>query len=215
MPYEKELETARAAASLAGNRAAAHQRAGVAPETKPDGSPVTIADRENERLIAGMLEDAFPLDGLVGEEGSRKESRSGRRWIVDPIDGTRDFLRGNPLWSVLIGLEVDGNAVAGVAHLPMLGQTYFAGRGAGAWRVAGTGGAPERLHVSGIDAPESAVLCVNGLNRVGREAFGPRLVEWMDRFWSVRSLGGAMDAMLVAAGQAELWIERRAEIWDL
>lgn len=209
MPYEKELEIAQAAARKAAQLALRYQSAGVTPEDKPDGSPVTPADRECEKLIAGLLEQAFPEDGLLGEEGTRKASGNGRRWIVDPIDGTRDFVRRGPLWAVLIALEQDGESLAGVTHLPLLGQLYFAARGTGAFR----NGSP--IHVSTIDKPEMAVLCVNGLNRIGREPFAGRLLDWMDRFWSVRCMGGAADSMMVAAGEADLWIERKAEIWDL
>jgi histidinol phosphatase-like enzyme (inositol monophosphatase family) len=213
MPFDLEMEAALLASQRAGELALRHRRAGVTPETKPDDSPVTLADRENEKLIAGILEEKFPQDGILGEEGARKDSRSGRRWIIDPIDGTRDFVRGNPLWAVLIGLEQDGEALAGVAAFPALGYTYSATRGGGAWR--NTGGGNERIQVSGIDAIESAVLCVNGFNRVAREPYGSRLLGWMEEFWAVRSLGGALDAMLVASGQADAWIERKAEVWDL
>src|SRR5207253_227523 len=109
-------------------------QAGIVAETKPDKSPVTRADRECERLIAGILTDAFPDDGVLGEEGSYLESRNGRKWIIDPIDGTRDYVRGNPLWSHLIALEAEGEVVAGVVHLPVLGNLYTATRGGGAHR---------------------------------------------------------------------------------
>src|SRR5258706_4714814 len=135
MPFGKEIETARRAAERAAELALRHQAAGITAETKPDESPVTIADRECEKLIAGLLEEAFPQDGILGEEGSRKESTNGRRWIIDPIDGTRDFVRGNPLWSVLIGLEEDREVIAGVVHLPLLGYTCWASRGGGAYRT--------------------------------------------------------------------------------
>ena len=79
---------------------------------------MTQADRECERVIAGMLSEAFPEDGIFGEEGARVESRSGRRWIIDPIDGTRDYVRGNPLWANLIALEAGGDVVVGVVNLP-------------------------------------------------------------------------------------------------
>src|SRR5258706_8979360 len=125
MTFGREIETARRAAERAVALALRHQTAGVQVEIKPDDSPVTIADRECEKLIAGLLDTAFPEDGILGEEGSRKESRSGRRWIIDPIDGTRDFVRGNPLWSVLIGLEEGSEVVAGVVHLPVLGHTCW------------------------------------------------------------------------------------------
>src|SRR5262249_23516383 len=118
MGFAREVEIAKRAAQDAAKLALKHQAAGVRAEAKADESPVNIADRECERLIARMLEEAFPDDGLMGEEGAHKESRSGRRWIIDPIDGTRDFVRGNILWSVLIGLEQDGEVKAGVVHLP-------------------------------------------------------------------------------------------------
>src|SRR5713226_2081557 len=124
MPFGKELEVARKAAERAAGLALRHQSAGLRAEVKPDASPVTQADRECEKLIAGMLEDAFPDDGILGEEGARKSSRSGRRWIIDPIDGTRDFVRGNPLWANLIALEEGDAVVAGVVNLPVLGFTY-------------------------------------------------------------------------------------------
>src|SRR5213593_1635119 len=114
MDFETELEMARSAASRASELALRHRERGFDTEAKTDGSPVTVADRECERLIAGLLEEAFPGDGVLGEEGARKESRSGRRWIIDPIDGTRDFVRGNRNWAVLIGLDSDRDAVAGV-----------------------------------------------------------------------------------------------------
>jgi fructose-1,6-bisphosphatase/inositol monophosphatase family enzyme len=103
---ERELEIARTVAVRAGHLALKHQREGVKAESKVDLSPVTLADRECERLIAGALDEAFPADGLLGEEGAVKKSASGRRWIIDPIDGTRDFLRGLPTGAVLIGLGV-------------------------------------------------------------------------------------------------------------
>ena len=105
MPFERELEVGRAIAAQAGKLALRYYRSGIAFDAKPDDSPVTAADRACEQLIARELENAFPDDGLLGEEGAKKESRSGRRWIVDPIDGTRDFVRGSPAWAVLIGLE--------------------------------------------------------------------------------------------------------------
>ena len=98
-------------------RAGAQYQPGIVAETKPDKSPVTQADRECERMIARILSEAFPDDGILGEEGARAESRSGRRWIIDPIDGTRDYVRGNPLWANLIALEADGDVVVGVVNL--------------------------------------------------------------------------------------------------
>ena len=182
---------------------------GVIAEVKADESPVTVADREAERVIAAILSDAFPADGLLGEEGAARESHNGRRWIIDPIDGTRDFVRGNPAWAVLIGLEEAGEVVAGVANLAATGEMVTAARGSGAW----LNGA--RVHVSGVADPAQAVLCVSQLNRLEGFAFAQRLMEWMKPFWAVRSMGGCLDATMVARGQADLWIEPAAAPWDL
>jgi len=206
MLFEREIGVARQAATRSAELALRHQAAGIRAETKPDASPVTAADRECERLISSALEEAFPEDGLLGEEGAHKESKSGRRWIIDPIDGTRDFVRGNPLWSVLIGLEEQGEVVAGVTHLPLLGATYWAARGGGAFRNG------QQIRVSAVSDPAGAVLSMNSLGRV---AHMPRLIQTMGRFWAVRSLGGAPDAMMLAAGQMDAWIEPQVSPWDL
>ena len=209
MSLERELEVCRRAAERAAEVALRHRQRGISPETKPDGSPVTAADRECEALISRLLAEAFPDDGLLGEEGAEKGSQSGRRWIIDPIDGTRDFVRGNASWGILIGLESGSDPVAGVCYLPVLGEMYGACQGGGAYRNG------ERIRVSAIDEVSRAVLCVTGFDKITRHAFSGRLVEWMSRFWAVRSMGGCMDAMLVASGKAEAWIEPSVKPWDL
>jgi histidinol-phosphatase len=209
MPLVRELEFARRAAVTAGENAARMRMGSFETETKPDHSPVTTADRENERLLREMILREFPDDGILGEEGAREPGTSGRRWIVDPIDGTRDFVRGNRFWCVLIALEVAGESTIGVAHFPMLAETYWASRGQGAYRNG------KRLHVSSIDRMDLAVLSPNGMHAMAAESYGPRMVEFMSRFWAVRSTGGALDAGMLAAGQLDVWMERKAEVWDL
>ena len=205
--WEKELEVAAGAARKAAEIALRWQPDIVA-ETKPDNSPVTQADRECERTIARILSDAFPDDGVLGEEGARSESRSRRRWIIDPIDGTRDYVRGNPLWANLIALEAEGDVVVGVVNLPVLGKFYSASRGGGAHLDA------SRIQASSKTFVEESVLCVNGYDKMAKSPFRANLLDWMERFWAVRGLGGAADAMMVASGQAEVWIEPVASPWD-
>jgi histidinol-phosphatase len=209
MTHGREIEIARKAAEKAAELALRHQRAGVVPEFKSDQSPVTVADKEAERLICSLLEEAFPGDGLLGEEGARKESATGRRWIIDPIDGTRDFVRGSPLWCVMIGLEEAGEVVAGVVHFPSLGYTCWAARGGGAFR----NDAPMRA--SAITDPRRSTISVNSLNRIAKSPFAPGFLEWVSRFGAVRCLGGTPDAMMVAAGQMDGWIEPGVSPWDL
>ena len=207
--YQQDLELAVLCSQDAGQIALRYWNSGVVAETKPDTSPVTIADREAERAIVARLASERPDDGILGEEGAARPSRSGRRWIVDPIDGTRDFVRGSRTWAVLIGLEDQGEVVAGVVLLPALGDTYWAVKNEGAFCNG------ECIHVSGIQHPSQAVLCVNGLNRAGREPWGAHLPEFAAGFWSVRSFGGCLDAAMVSRGQADLWIEPVAAAWDL
>ena len=206
MPYSQEIETARRIAKLSAELALRHQKAGIFAENKPDDSPVTIADKECEKLIAKLLEEAFPDDGILGEEGSTKESKNGRRWIIDPIDGTRDFVRGNPLWSVLIALEKDGEVQAGVVHLPLMGNTCWGARGGGSFRN------DIRLRVSSIDKPENAVISLNSLNRTKNALL---MTSYLSSFWAFRCLGGTPDAMMVAEGQMDAWVEPKVAPWDM
>ncbi|HUA18916.1 MAG TPA: inositol monophosphatase family protein [Bryobacteraceae bacterium] len=202
-----ELEVAVEASRQAAELALRYQP-GIVAETKPDDSPVTIADREGERLIARILSEAFPEDGLMGEEGTRAESRSGRRWIIDPIDGTRDYVRGNSLWANLIALEDHGEVVAGVVHLPMLAKLYTGARGGGAF----CNGA--KIQASRKKTLEESVLCFNAFNKIQDAPFREPWLNWMAHCWAMRGLGGAPDAMMVASGQAEIWIEPSASPWD-
>ena len=209
MAFQREVEIARLLAEEAGALAADYQRMGVTAEEKADESPVTAADKACEKLIVERITREFPGDGILGEEGANRESRNGRKWIIDPIDGTRDFVRGIPLWSVLIGLEEDGEIVAGVAYNPRQSLLLWASKGGGSW-ANGT-----RLHVSGKTDPGDAVLSFNGFNKKGIERFESKLVPWVRRFWAVRSLGGSLDAMLVAQGMADVSIDPVAAPWDV
>jgi histidinol phosphatase-like enzyme (inositol monophosphatase family) len=209
MTFEKELEIARRIAEQAGRLALENHARGFESETKPDDSPVTSADRANEKLITKLLEEAFPDDGLLGEEGAEREGRSGRRWIIDPIDGTRSFIRSIPTWGVMLALEAEGSVVVGACNLPALGELYSAAAGLGAY-CNGT-----RIHCSGVKSLGQAMLCLTGFDHVVKWSWGQRVLPWLSQFWSVRSMGGCMDAMCVASGRAEVWITMQAKSWDL
>jgi histidinol-phosphatase len=207
--YSKELAFGRDVAKRAGQLALRYREGGIGVEIKSDESPVTVADKECEKLIVGAIAETFPLDGVLGEEGATKDSDNKRKWIVDPIDGTRDFIRGTKAWSVLIGLEEAGEVVAGFAYFPATGDMYSASKGGGAFRN------DERIQVSDIKDRSKALLCVNGFSFVRRYAFASSLLEFIERFWSVRSMGGCLDSMLVASGVADAWLETQAKPWDL
>ncbi|MET0397987.1 MAG: inositol monophosphatase family protein [Longimicrobiaceae bacterium] len=176
----------------------------AAVELKGDGSEVTAADRAAEELVRKSLAEAFPEDGIVGEEGQDVPSRSGRRWIVDPIDGTRSFACGVPLYAVLIALEEEGRPTLGCCHFPALGETLVAARGAGAWH----NGRPARM--SGVEELASARVVTSGLeywrdrsSDADRAGFD-RLVR-ATRF--CRTWGDAYGYFMVAVGRADVFVD--------
>ena len=209
MSYQKEVTVAAEIAREAGKLAVKIREGNIGVESKEDESPVTIADRACEKLIVEELLRAFPDDGLLGEEGATRESSNGRKWIIDPIDGTRDFIRGTRAWSVLIGLEEHHEVTVGFAYYPATGEMYTAAKGEGAYWDG------RRINASGVQKKSDALLCCNGLSYMNRYAFAGELVEWLSEFWTVRSMGGCLDAVMVASGRADAWMEAQAKPWDL
>src|SRR5262249_12452478 len=121
-------------------------------EAKSDHSPVTVADRAAEKLMREVIEASFPDDAVLGEEFGETRSGAAGRWILDPIDGTRSFARGVPLYGVLIAYEDHGASRLGVLHFPALGETVYAARGQGCWWNG------KEAHVSTVDRLEDAVI---------------------------------------------------------
>jgi histidinol phosphatase-like enzyme (inositol monophosphatase family) len=206
--FDSEVDFLKTIAVQAGTLALDYQRKGISADTKEDDSPVTAADKACEKMLVEAISRQFPDDGILGEEGANKESKNGRRWIIDPIDGTKDFVRGLPLWANLIGLEQNGEVVAGVAHCPAQNTLSWASKGGGSF----TSGI--RNQVSSISDPSLAVICFNGFHKTGVAAMGQPLLDWITQVWSVRGFGGAMDALFVAMGKADIWIEPKAKPWD-
>ncbi len=132
--WRNRYEVAIDAAHRAGQHALSYFDGNLSVESKADASPVTIADREAEGVLRRLLSVAFPHDGFLGEEYGETPGSSGYRWVLDPIDGTRSFIRGVPLWGTLVGLEYRDEQIAGIAEAPALGQSWRALRGDGAYR---------------------------------------------------------------------------------
>jgi histidinol-phosphatase len=175
---------------------------------KPDQTPVTQADREAEQAIVKILRAGFPDVGVLGVEFGAQGPRE-RRFIIDPIDGTKNFVRGIPIWATLIALEDDGEVVAGVIHNPAAGEMYTARRGGGARRNG------EAIAVSGITELGAAYLIHAGLNilRAGPNWEGfLRLVDATDR---QRGFGDYAGYALVADGRSEIYAEAGLKPWDL
>jgi histidinol-phosphatase len=175
-------------------------RSGLAIETKPDSTPVTEADRAVEAELRGLLDAARPDDAVLGEEHGTT-GRGRRRWIVDPIDGTRNYARGIPVWATLVALEESGVVRLGVVSAPALGRRWWAERGSGAFADSG------RIDVSTVGRVEDAVLCF---------AYENRLPELARRAWHVRGLGDFWAHMLVAEGAVDGAVDAvGVREWDL
>jgi histidinol-phosphatase len=173
----------------------------AAVEFKGDGSEVTAADRAAEAHILETIRDAYPDHGVHGEEGASIQARSGYRWIIDPIDGTRSFASGVPLYGVLLALEADGEPILGCCHFPVLNDTVVAANGAGCWR------GQARVTVSGCDRLSEARILTSGLEywrdwstAEGVEGF-QRLIG-SGRFG--RTWGDCFGYVMIATGRAEI-----------
>jgi len=186
-------------------------------EQKADRTPVTEADRAVEKMLRARIEERYPDDGILGEEFGEKHGISGRRWILDPIDGTRSFERGVPLYGNLIALEVDREIAVGVIHMPALHELAHAAAGAGAVWVTNVGTVAERerpARVSMTDDPASALFCftsVGGFDRAGEAAMFQRLRAAFakDRGWS-----DCYGHFLVATGRVDLMVDPMLGSWD-
>jgi histidinol-phosphatase len=181
-------------------------------ETKPDLTPVTEADRNVEHLVRDRLAAARPDDAIVGEElGGSGEAE--RRWIIDPIDGTKNYVRGIPVWATLLALEVAGRIEVGVVSAPALYRRWWASRDEGAF--VHDGRTTRELRVSAIGDLGDAQLCFGGLEDwegIGRLG---DLLELGRGCWRTRGFGDILQYMLVAEGAAEIGLDPEAKVWDL
>jgi histidinol-phosphatase len=205
------LEAALDATRAAGAVALRYFRGDVRVMRKADHTPVTEADHEAETVIVQRLRAAFPEVGFLGEEFGA-QGQQARRWIVDPIDGTKNFVRGIPYWATLLALEEDGAITLGIVHAPATGELYWARRGQGAW-LDGV-----RLRVSALDRLDDAMLVHSSLNLLrplegGR--FWEGFVRLIDRTDRQRGFGDYLGYTFVLRGQAEIMLEADLKAWDL
>jgi histidinol-phosphatase len=208
---DRFLEAALDAVRAAGAIALRYFRGDVRVMQKADQTPVTQADQEAEAAIVERLRQAFPDVGFLGEEYG-EQGHQGRRWIVDPIDGTKNFVRGIPYWATLLALEEEGEVTLGVVHAPATGELYWARRGHGAWLD------DARLRVSPVDRLADAMLVHSSLNLL-RALEGGRywdgFVRLVDRTDRQRGFGDYLGYTFVLRGQAEIMLEADLKPWDL
>lgn len=202
------MEAALEAARLAGRVALVHWRRALAVESKADGSPVTAADRAAERAVREWLATRFPADGIQGEEFGLERGGSARRWTVDPIDGTKSFVRGVPLWGSLVAVCEGERVLAGAAVFPALGESLAAAPGQGCWHDG------VRCRVSTVaDLGAATVLATDARALVD----GPRaegLAALARAAGVTRTWGDAAGYLLVATGRAEVMLDLAMKPWD-
>jgi histidinol-phosphatase len=205
--YEHELSFSSELADEADQMAMSFFRGSFEVREKADRTPVTEADITIERAIREAVHARFPRDGILGEEGG-SEGDASRRWIVDPIDGTKNFADGVQLWATLIAFAVDDVPVVGVVSMPAIGERYEAARGLGA-RLNG-----EAIHVSQTDSVSRAFVLFGGMADWldGPNARGVQ--QLMSEVRRTRGFGDAWAHMLVARGSADVTIERELNTWD-
>jgi histidinol-phosphatase len=183
-------------------------------ETKPDATPVTDADKAVERAIRELIDRRRPGDAVVGEEYG-ESGEGARRWILDPIDGTKNFVRGVPVWATLVALMDADEVYVGVVSAPALGRRWWASRGQGAW-MSVFGGEPRRLHVSGVADLADASVSYSSLHGWDAAPGGRAGILELDRrVWRVRGYGDFWQHVMVAEGVVDVATEPEVTLWDL
>lgn len=207
--YDAELEAVRRLVEETDRIALRHFRVDVPYERKADGTPVTAADREIEAAIREALGALYPDDAVLGEEEGQT-GEAARRWIVDPIDGTKNFARGVPVFATLIALEVDAEPVLGVVSAPALRARWWAAKGAGAFRDG------EPIHVSAVASLEEADLCTGSFEWGRGSGDMARLLDLAGRMRRHRGFGDFYGHMLVAQGSMDAMVDLAPlSAWDV
>ncbi|HLG93964.1 MAG TPA: inositol monophosphatase [candidate division Zixibacteria bacterium] len=202
------IELATKAALKAGKITLRHFRQGVSAQRKADGSPVTKADKETEEILITTLQKGMPGCGFLGEEFGEQGPKA-RRWIIDPIDGTKNFIRGIPVWALLVALEEEGEITAGVVHSPATGELWTAAKEEGACYNG------KRISVSRITKLSSAQLLHSGLNAIKKSFYWDGFLRLVEKTGRQRGPGDYLGYVLVAQGQGEIYLENGLAPWDI
>jgi histidinol-phosphatase len=207
---DHDLDFALDLADLADSISLARFRAAdLRVETKPDLTPVCDADRAVEDALRVAIAAGRPGEAVLGEEEGGSEPGAGALWVVDPIDGTRNYVRGIPIWATLIALERDGELVAAVASAPALGRRWWASRGGGSFADGSA------IRVSGVRRIEDATFCYTSARSFAKLGLHQRFLELATRSWVERGFGDFWMHMLVAEGAADIAVDTALERWDV
>ena len=202
------LQAVAEVARLTGQAALAHYRTNLDIETKQDGSPVTIADRAAEEVARAWIAARFPNDAILGEEFGADGDEMARRWIIDPIDGTKTFVRGVPLWGTLIGVALGEDVLAGAVYCPAVDELVVAAVGEGCWWNG------SRARVSACEDLARATALVTDDRFPGRPDRASRWASIAADAAISRTWGDCYGYVLVATGRAELMVDNLMAPWD-
>ena len=209
MTHSALFEAVQEAARICGDVANRYFRQGLAVEWKSDGSEVTRADREAEAAVREWVGQRFPDDAVVGEELGTERNDGRRRWLIDPIDGTRSYVRGVPLWGSMVAVEDGGTVLAGAINCAASGDFVVAARGEGCWHNG------HRASVSNIDVLDQATILGTDQRFRRNPARAERFTALGSRVAIARSWGDCYGYVLVATGRAELMVDDRLSPWDV
>ncbi|MBN4925934.1 histidinol-phosphatase [Hoyosella rhizosphaerae] len=183
-------------------------------DSKPDLTPVSDADLAVEQAVRATLATERPSDAVLGEEFGGSAVLKGRQWVIDPIDGTKNFVRGVPVWATLIALLQDGIPVVGVVSAPALRRRWWAASGSGAWKQA-LDNEPEKMAVSAVRSLDAASLSLSSLSGWKDLGIRDQLIDLTDCVWRVRGYGDFFSYCLVAEGAVDIAAEPEVSLWDL
>jgi histidinol-phosphatase len=186
-------------------------------ESKADRTPVTIADREAEKLLRECIANEFPQDAIIGEEFGETPGTSGYQWALDPIDGTKSFVHGVPLYTTLVAVLQESQPCIGVIHSPATSETVFAAKGGGCWYRRPNGAEPQAAHVSKVSRLADALFLTTEVRTFAtRERDAMEAFQRLERSARLtRTWGDGYGYLLVATGRAEVMVDPELDIWDL
>jgi histidinol phosphatase-like enzyme (inositol monophosphatase family) len=193
------------------------RRSDLTIERKADHSPVTVADRSAEELLRQRIGDRFSEDGIIGEEFGEQAGRNGFQWILDPIDGTKSFIHGVPLYTTLIAVLQNDEPRVGVIHAPALGETVYAAKGAGCWCTFGSAKKPQAARVSTVASLGESLLLTTEVEGFRQRPSGDATDVFMRLQRSARvarTWGDGYGYLMVATGRAEVMIDPIVNLWD-
>ncbi len=214
--HEERLTSLIEVCSAAGRHTLTHfRRHGLTIDTKSDQSPVTVADREAEQLVRKLLSERFPNDTLQGEEYDEQRGSSPYRWVVDPIDGTKSFVCGVPLYSTLLALELEQQPLAGAIFIPALGEMVVAAIGEGCWYRGSVHGDWSRASVSAKTQLAEAVFVTSQVDSFDGRGAGEAYKKLERAAWLTRSWGDGYGYLMVATGRADIMVDPVCNAWDV